>query len=274
MAQILDISTENFNSAVMEASKTRAVVLSFSSSQFPDCAKYDALLEKLSSELDFTLGKVNLDKPENEEFIGMFRIRSLPQVAVINKGDIADMLQGALPEKDLKERLSKYFISDEARAQMAIEDAIAAGKFKEAVSALEAATAAKPEDKKLRLLLAEAELGCGNGERAKEILKKFQTGDEGYDKAKSLLELMDFAIEAAKPEPEGKEAKMYHSACTAASKKDYGTALETLLGIVYENASWNSSAASKAMLTLFGVLGPKHELTWKYRSKLNTALFI
>ena len=64
MAKIIQVTIENFQTELMQEAENRPVVLTFASSQMPDCASYNAILEKLSSELDFTLGEVNLDIPE------------------------------------------------------------------------------------------------------------------------------------------------------------------------------------------------------------------
>jgi putative thioredoxin len=88
------------------------------------------------------------------------------------------------------------------------------------------------------------------------------------------LELLDFHAEAAKKDVQGKEAIVYHEACKLACEEHFEDALQAFLNLFVEAPDWNDGAAKKAMLTLFGVLGPKHELTWKYRAKLNTMMFI
>jgi len=114
----------------------------------------------------------------------------------------------------------------------------------------------------------------GDTEKAKEVLGKFTEADDQYREAKSLLELLDFHAEAAKKDVQGKEAVVYHEACKLAASEDFESALQAFLNLFVEAPEWNDGAAKKAMLTLFGVLGPKHELTWKYRAKLNTMMFI
>lgn len=274
MAQVVDISVENFESEVMAASETKAVVLSFSSAQMPECAEYDALLSKLSSELDFTLGKVSLDKPENEAFIRSFQIRSLPDVRVLLKGEMADVIQGKLPEAELKKRLEKFFVSDEDRAKRTLEDAIANGHFSEAKVALEAALKQKPDDDHSKLLLAKCELNLGDSDRAKALLLQIPELSSEYTQAKSLLELMEFFVEASKTDAVSPEDKAFHEACVTASAKEYGKALEEFFNLAMSAPTYKDGAARKAMVTLFGVLGAKDPLTWEFRSKLNTALFI
>ncbi|MCK9181304.1 MAG: tetratricopeptide repeat protein [Fibrobacteraceae bacterium] len=274
MAQVVDISVENFESEVMAASETKAVVLSFSSAQMPECAEYDALLSKLSSELDFTLGKVSLDKPENEAFIQSFQIRSLPDVRVLLKGEMADVIQGKLPEAELKKRLEKFFVSEEERAKRGLEDAIANGHFGEAKAALEAVLKQKPDDDHSKLLLAKCELNLGDSDRAKALLLQIPELSSEHAQAKSLLELMEFFVEASKTDAVSPEDMAFHEACIAASEKEYGKALQEFFNLAMSAPAYKDGAARKAMITLFGVLGAKDPLTWEFRSKLNSALFI
>ena len=274
MAKVVQITAENFEAEVMQASEERAVAILFSSAEYPDCAPYSQLVGQLSTSLDFTLGVVSCDDRENMRLIQMFRVQSVPEIHVVSKGQIADVIQGVLPEADLKKRLEKFYVSDEARLMNELEQAIAEKRFDEALPALNEALSKTPNDKKLQLLWAKASLGLGDTEKAKDILSKFVESDDQYREAKSLLELLDFHAEAAKKDVQGKEAIVYHEACKLACEEQFEDALQAFLNLFVECPDWNNGAAKKAMLTLFGVLGPKHELTWKYRAKLNTMMFI
>lgn len=274
MAKVVQITAENFEAEVIQASETRAVAILFSSAEYPDCAPYSQLLGQLSTSMDFTLGVVSCDDRENMRLIQMFRVQSVPEIHIVDKGQIADVIQGVLPEAELKKRLEKFYVSDEARMMNALEEAIADKRYDEALPALNEALSKAPNDKKLLLLWAKVSLGLGDTEKAKEILNKFNEADDQYREAKSLLELLDFHAEAAKKDVQGKEAIVYHEACKLACEEQFEDALQAFLNLFVEAPDWNNGAAKNAMLTLFGVLGPKHELTWKYRAKLNTMMFI
>lgn len=274
MAKVISVTVQNFQSEVMTEAETRPVVLTFASSQMPDCASYNQILEKLSSELDFTLGEVSLDEPDNMAFVQSFRIQNLPFVVVLSKGEMADAIQGALSEDELKKRLSKFFISDEERAKMAMEDAIAEGNYAEALPLVQSEMAKNPSDDHLKILLAKCELGLGNAENAKEILQKISENSAEFATAKSLLDLMDLLVEAAKTNPVEGDAKKFRDACKDAARKDYRSALEGFFQLALSNPDFQDGAPKKSMLVLFSALGPKEPLTWEYRSKLNTFLFI
>lgn len=274
MAKVVQINAENFETEVVQASQDRAVTVLFSSAEYPDCAPYSQLVGQFSTSLNFTLGVVSCDDRENMQLIQAFRVRSVPEIHMVDKGQIADVIAGVLPESELKKRLEKFYVSDEAKMANALEEAIASKNYDEALPMLNEALQKTPDDKKLLLLWAKASLGMGDTEKAKEILKKFNEADDQYKEAKSLLELLDFHAEAAKKDVQGKEAIVFHEACCMAAAEDFESALQAFLNLYVEAPEWNDSAAKKAMLTLFGVLGPKHELTWKYRAKLNTIMFI
>ena len=274
MAKVVQITAENFEAEVIQASETRAVAILFSSAEYHDCAPYSQLLGQLSTSMDFTLGVVSCDDRENMRLIQMFRVQSVPEIHIVDKGQIADVIQGVLPEAELKKRLEKFYVSDEARMMNALEEAIADKRYDEVLPALNEALSKTPNDKKLLLLWAKVSLGLGDTAKAKEILSKFSEADDQYREAKSLLELLDFHAEAAKKDVQGKEAIVYHEACKLACEEQFESALQAFLNLFVEAPEWNNGAAKNAMLTLFGVLGPKHELTWKYRAKLNTMMFI
>lgn len=78
MAKIIPVTLQNFETEISAEAEKRPVVLTFASSQIPECASYNQMLETLANELDFSLGEVNLDETDNMAFMDYFQIRSLP----------------------------------------------------------------------------------------------------------------------------------------------------------------------------------------------------
>ena len=271
---IKDITTQNFEADVLEASKETPLVLFFNSSQFAECAPLLQTLEKLSQELHFSLCVVDLDKEENSPFIQYFRIASLPDTRVIHKGEIIDVLQGNCEESALKERLEKHFVSDAEKVKLNIQNALAKGDIELTHSLLNDALQNDPKNNELKILQARFFLKTGDTEKAKNILDAFTESDAVYNEALSLKNMLDFFAEVAKTDSVSGEALLYRNACRYAIENETEKALNTFLEILKTNKEWNDSAASKAMLTMFGVLGKKHALTWEYRAKMNTILFI
>jgi putative thioredoxin len=151
---------------------------------------------------------------------------------------------------------------------------MAEGDFARAKVSIEAEIAKNPAEDHFKVLLAKCELSLGDAEKAKAILKQISENSAEFASAKSLLDLMDLLVEAAKTDAVEGDAKTFRDACKDAERKDYRSALEGFFKLALSNPDFNDGAAKKSMLILFGVLGPKDPLTWEYRSKLNTFLFI
>lgn len=274
MTQIIDVSLQNFESEVSIPSMEKPMVLTFLSSRYPECGNLFSTLQLLAEEMNFTLAKVDLDQVENQAFIQYFRISGIPDTRVIFKGEIVDMIQGVATEQALRERLSKHFISDSERLYLKIEAAIADKEYEIAFSLLNEALSSEPDNKKLKILQAKLFVGLGDTEKARSLLESFKPQEDEYEKATHLLKLLDFYTEAAQKSPVEGEALLYRNACQLVTESNYEEAFETFLKILQINKEWNDGMPRKAMMTLFGVLGPKHELTWKYRAKLNSIWFI
>mgnify|MGYP003547654646 FL=1 len=184
------------------------------------------------------------------------------------------MIQGVATEQALRERLSKHFISDSERLYLQIETAIADKEYEIAFSLLNEALSSEPDNKKLKILQAKLFVGLGDTEKARSLLESFKPQEDEYEKATHLLKLLDFYTETAQKSPVEGEALLYRNACQLVTESNYEEAFETFLKILQINKEWNDGMPRKAMMTLFGLLGPKHELTWKYRAKLNSIWFI
>src|SRR5690554_5881430 len=77
------------------------------------CKNLMPVLEKLAREYRgaFILAKLNID--ENQEIAAQLGVRSVPDVKLISQGGLVDHFQGALPEKQVREWLGRYFPAPE-----------------------------------------------------------------------------------------------------------------------------------------------------------------
>ena len=150
----------------------------------------------------------------------------------------------------------------------------AEGLNQEALDSVEAILAHVPANKKALYLKAKMLVNLDRIDEAKAVLAGFSEGDDKYREAKALAELMAFQQECARTDLKTPLELAYRDACAEALQGNYQAALDGFAAIVMEQRNWRDEAAHKAMVTLFGVLGPKHPLTWEYRAKLNTLVFI
>ncbi len=87
------------------------------------CKVLMPILEKLTREYRgaFILAKLNIE--DNQEIAAQLGVRSVPDVKLISQGGLVDHFQGALPEKELREWLGRYFPAPEGASASPEEQA-------------------------------------------------------------------------------------------------------------------------------------------------------
>jgi putative thioredoxin len=252
---VIKIDIETFEQIVIDGSAEKAIVVAF------DVSK---TLEKLSSELKFTIAKLDPEDPNNQPLAGYLQMRALSDIRIFKNKQMAGGVDGNLPESELKKQLQPFFLSEEESLLINAEESLNLGQTSAAIKILQKLFENNSGNKKVCYLLAKAKTMSGKREEAKTILQSIKETDAFYNESKALLELMDFYEEAMPP---------YDKAYKLASQNKYKEALGSFLEII-ENKQDSEGKAKKAMTTLFSVLGSKHELTWEYRAKLNRLIFI
>jgi len=252
---VIKINLENFEQLVINGSVEQAIAVAF---------EVSPALEKLSGELKFTVAKLDPEDPNNQSFASYLQLRSLSDIRIFKNKQLIGDADGSLPESELKKQLQPFFLSEEDALLLNAEDALNLGQTSAALKILQKLFEKNPGDKKVCYLFAKAKTMSGKMEEAKSILQTIKETDDFHKEAKSLLDLMEFYESTAPP---------YDNAYKLASQNKYKEAMECFLEII-ENRQDAEGKAKKGMITLFSVLGPKHELTWEYRAKLNRLIYI
>jgi thioredoxin 1 len=106
MADILTITDAGFDTDVMGSDKP--VVLDFWAPWCGPCRMMEPVLHEIAAEYGdkIVVGKLNVD--ENPAVAQKFDILSIPTLLVIDKGEVAKKLVGAMPKKRLVDELSQW----------------------------------------------------------------------------------------------------------------------------------------------------------------------
>ena len=98
----IDKEPIDFQSEVIEASKTTPVLVDFWAEWCGPCVQLSPTLEKLAEEAgdSWTLLKVNTES--QPELAAEYGIRSIPNVKLFVNGEISGEFIGALPEEEIK----------------------------------------------------------------------------------------------------------------------------------------------------------------------------
>ena len=274
-----DVTTEQFETAVLENSHQLPVLVDFWAAWCAPCRTLKPMLEQLASDYDgaFLLAKVNTE--EEQELAAHFGIRSLPTVKLFSGGDVVDEFMGALPEEAVRELLDKHVQAAPRPSDLLLEQAhiaLLAGDRDQALALMQQAAEIDPDNAPIRLDLAGLLIDTGDTDGARECLDSVANtlGEEAEFKA--LAARLSFSGEVpvdlgqlqqqvnANP---GDSQQRMQLADALVQSGEYAAAMDQLLTLI----GGDDGSAREKMLKLFDLLGDD-PLVKTYRSRLFTAL--
>jgi putative thioredoxin len=279
---IVDVGDEDFEREVLERSKDVPVVVDFWAPWCAPCRALGPVLERLAIEHAgaFVLAKVNVD--EAPAVAQALRVQSIPAVKAFRDGHLALEFVGAQPESAVREFLAAVLPTEADRLAREGESRLAAGDAPGAEPAFKDALARDARHPGALLGLARVHVGRGDDAEALKLLERVPPGASMARDAERLAAELRTRVDATGDEatlrarvranPDDLDARLQLGRVLAARGK-YDEALAELLEVVRRDPHHADAAARKAMLDIFEVLGPRHELTEKSRAQLAQALF-
>src|SRR6266704_3473949 len=103
---VIEVTDQNFGTAVLEESKRRPVVVDFWAEWCQPCRLIGPVLERLAEEGggDFLLAKLDVDA--NPQASAALQIQSIPAVKAFRDGGLVDEFIGAIPEQAIRQWLN------------------------------------------------------------------------------------------------------------------------------------------------------------------------
>jgi len=190
---VFEAGEANFETDVLQASLQTPVLVDFWATWCGPCKTLGPILEKLAGEYAgaFRLAKIDCDK--EQQLAGMFGVRSIPTVVLIQGGQIVDAFSGALPESQVREFLKRHRVEPASRVEAPaqdVDDDAPAETPKAAMARIEKALAANPDDAALKLDLALARARGGDTSNAQATLDALPVGLAEDDRAKALAAIL------------------------------------------------------------------------------------
>lgn len=276
-----DVGLDNFEAAVLQASREVPVVVDFWAPWCQPCLALKPMLEKLAEEYGgrFLLAKINSD--ENPQIAQQFGVRSVPTVKVVFEGRIIDEFTGALPESEVRAFIARLTPSPADPLREEASALLAEGKQEEALAALVQASQLDPSNEAVRLDGIEILLTLGRTQEAEALLGSDFT--QLADRAQALRARLALAGEKidtteldarleANPNDHG--ARLARSRALAAGCR-YREAFDDAMEVVRRDRFFNEGAPRKAMVELFEMLSGSEQyddLVREYRRALSAAL--
>jgi putative thioredoxin len=277
-----DVSIEEFEAKVIEASLQVPVVIDFWAPWCGPCKTLKPLLEKLAEEYAgrFLLAKVDSD--QNPELAQHFGVRSIPSVKVLFQGQLVDEFNGALPESQIRAFLDRITLPA-AGGNLREEAAalVAEGRLDEALTRLSEASRERPDDEAVRLDAIAVLLQLGRNDEAGQLLAgEYTTEADRANALRARLALVAGAADTGELEaklaanPADHAARLELSRAYAAQSR-FREAMDAALEVVVRDRFFDEGAGRKALLQLFEALGGSEQyddLIREFRRKLSAAL--
>ena len=270
---MIDISLQNFESDLINASLAQPVLLDIWAPWCGPCKALGPVLEKLEVAYAgrFKLAKLNSDEqPEiSGQLSQMFGVRSIPFCVMFKGGQPVDGFVGALPEGELRKFLDKHVPSaEEAAAEEEVQEAAdlaAEGDADSAIERLQEAVAINPGNDAARYDYLRALLIAGRVDDARrafepvagKLMLDARLAACGHwlaacEKAATArsLETLAAAIAANKRDFDARlELAQTHFAA-----QRFTQAMDELLEIVMRDKAWNDEIARKNYVAILELM--------------------
>ena len=283
LQNITDVTSETFQTLVIERSHSVPVLVDFWAEWCGPCKMLMPVLKKLVDEYDgkFVIAKVNTD--EQRELAKTHGIRSLPTMHVYKQGELAEEVLAAQSEATMRIILDRYIERESDRIRARAMDAYRQGQHSEALALLEDAHSDEPDNHQLALDYAELCLREAQLEKTAALLAALPRDVRDETEAMRLRALLDFAqaIKDAPPvaeleatvarEPDNLESRYQLGAWYVLNDR-FESALETFMQLLQRDRSFRDDAGRRGLLAVFDLLDNKGDLVTRYRRKLFTLL--
>ena len=276
----INVSLENFQSDVVDASQNMPVVLLFWAEQVPESAHVKGMAEKVMVDYD---GKALLalsDVAQDQSLAPRLQVQGLPSIRIIHKGAIAEQIDGAVDETRLRTVMDALTQSSIDAMQGNLDQMLAVGDFATAVATLQQSIQEEPNNQALRVELADVLIRKGDLDDARTVLASIPEETEGRLRPQNRLEFVEEAAAmdsvedlqaAVAANPQDLESR-YALAIVQMVVGETELALQICLDILLEDREFRDDIGRLTMIRIFDILGKGNETATKYRRKLFNAL--
>jgi putative thioredoxin len=276
---VLDVTDATFASEVLEASKSRPIVVDFWAPWCGPCRVLGPLIERVAAEYGEDVRLVKLNTDENPRTATQYRIQGIPAVKAFRDGRVVAEFTGAVPEPQVRQFFKKLAPSESEKAAREAQRMAMDGDTTAAERQFRAALAQAPGNADAIVGLAQILLSRGDREEAEELLERAPT-DRRAKVLKNRLFLDGFAQRHGNEDLRGEVTRnpgdpraRYRWGVMLAAGAQYEAALDELLESVRLDRAFAEGAARKAMLAIFDILGLDSPATRDYQRRLSSLLF-
>ena len=276
----INVSMENFQSDVVDASQSLPVVLLFWAEQVPESAQVKALAEQVLASYEGKAVLALSDVSQDQSLAPRLQVQGLPSIRIIHKGAIAEQIDGPVDEAQLRTVMDALTQSSIEAMQGNLEAMLASGDFSAAAATLQQSIQEEPNNQALRIELADVLVRKGDLDDARTVLASVPEDTEGRARPQNRLEFIEEAAAmdsleslqaAVTADPQDLESR-YALAVVQMVAGETEVSLQMCLEILRDDREFRDDIGRLTMIRIFDVLGKGNEMATKYRRKLFNAM--
>ena len=284
---VLDISTAQFMTEVIEYSRTKPVLVDFWAPWCGPCKQLTPALEASIAKAGGRVRLVKMNIDDHPQVAGQMGIQSIPAVVAFVDGQPRDAFMGAKGEREIDQFIENLIgPSGPSPLDEALEQADAhmlAGKYDQAGHIYGEILRQLPENRDALAGYGMAAFESGAVDEARQVLASAgeTSGHQRLEALKAAIDLMDQAEnvgdfseleEKVAADPKDHQARLDLAiALNGAGRRE--EAADHLLEIISRDRQWNEEAARTQMLQFFEAWGPSDPNTLYARRRLSSILF-
>ena len=276
----INVSMENFQSDVVDASQSLPGVLLFWAEQVPESAQVKALAEQVLASYEGKAVLALSDVSQDQSLAPRLQVQGLPSIRIIHKGAIAEQIDGPVDEAQLRTVMDALTQSSIEAMQGNLEAMLASGDFAAAAATLQQSIQEEPNNQALRIELADVLVRKGDLDDARTVLASVPEDTEGRARPQNRLEFIEEAAAmdsleslqaAVTADPQDLESR-YALAVVQMVAGETEVSLQMCLEILRDDREFRDDIGRLTMIRIFDVLGKGNEMATKYRRKLFNAM--
>lgn len=273
---IINVTPENFNTAVAEKSRQTPILIEFWSEDAQPSSELTPILIRLVDQYQgkFILARVNI--ADNGPLVQQLGVRTLPTLKLIKDGQIVQSLEGPQDEAKLRALLDQATMSPVEQIRQQIAQLIEQGDRGGAIALLQQVIESEPSNYELHTELCDLLIMVGREDEARQILDALPKDTQGIAKPQHRLEFLQLSAELPaiaellselERDPDNLQLR-FNVAVSQVVDDDMEAALLSLLSILQKDREFQDDIARKTMIKIFDLLGKGNPLATEYRRKM------
>ena len=288
---IKEVSEATFMQDVVEASKTKPVIVDFWAPWCGPCKTLGPQLEEAVKAANgaVTMAKVNVD--ENQMISGQMQVQSIPTVFAFVNGQPVDGFQGAVSGSEIKAFVERVVAANGGETEGGLDSAVQSaeqmfeeGDFEAAIETFSAILQEDTNNVKSYVGLMKSHIELGDLDQAEAILNGIPLEISQKPEVESVHAQLELAKQALDAGPISDLAKLVeknpndHEARFKLAQALHGSgqvedAVDQLLELFKRDKEWNDEAAKSQLFVIFEALESNNPIVLNGRRKLSSLIF-